>query len=59
MLTPAMRNHEPIEVAVPASRRVVGCVVALAAIALLVGVLPFAPVPVAVIALLIALGLLL
>ena len=54
-----MRNHEPIEVAVPSSRRVVGCVIAVAGVALLVGLLPFNPTAVGVILLLIALGLLL
>ena len=54
-----MRNHEPIEVAVPSSRKVVGCVVAVAGVLLLVGLLPFNPTAVGVLVLLIALGLML
>ena len=54
-----MRNHEPIEVAVPSSRKVVGCVVALVALGLIVGFLPFGPTTMGVLTMLIALGLLL
>jgi len=52
-----VRNHEPIEVAVPARRQVVAVLVLLLGVAVLAGWVPLGPGVVGVALLLVALGL--
>lgn len=54
---PRVRNHEPIEVAVPARRQVVAVLVLLLGVAVLAGWVPLGPGVVGVALLLVALGL--
>ena len=53
-----MRNHEPIEIAVPGARRVVGAVTLLLAGAILLGWVPFGAQTFSLTLILVAIGLL-